>query len=219
MHSVPFVAATRIQSALSGLAVSLLLWSVPGLASTSDPAEFYSPAAVDCGDSTRQAYEADVANGLSDAELEARYGQCRTMSLAAATVTNFNTTYERMNSCGWHPQAKLASCDVEIRQNTGYNPYPSGSTEYVLFCLDCNVDGIFEYSVPGSVHVTNNVSGTPPSWYHMAYAGTSGASLCKPGDGKAFNVRAILSWASKPSSCNYRPIWGSWVDFKARRDP
>jgi hypothetical protein len=171
----------------------------------------------------RQQFQEAVEAGASEQELEERYGWCREQQGAGQTViTNSNIFFERMNGCGWHPQKGVLACDVEIRQNGGYGgfgPAPFGSYERALFCVDCNSDGRYEFSYTGAVHVTNNASGTLPSWHHLVYT-TTPTSLCGPaGNGGAFQVRAILSWAFAPPRCDFRPYWGNRIDFSARRDP
>ncbi|QSQ20919.1 hypothetical protein JY651_37725 [Pyxidicoccus parkwayensis] len=175
-----------------------------------------------CDDNTRTAYQNAVNAGATDAELEAQFGACRgtVTQGVVATVTNFNIFYEKMNSCGLHPQQRRPACDVEIRQNGGYGAFPAGSNENVLFCFDCDLNGIFEYSVPGSVHVTNNISPQTPSWYHSVNAVAANTpATCAWGSGRTIRIRAILSWSAKPTSCASKPIWGNWIDFQARLDP
>lgn len=201
-------------------------------------------SAQTCDNATRASFAQDVANGATDSELEAKYGACRTAftepvctatgttvksageafsptSEDVKTVINYNTSYERMNGCGYHPQGEMVGCDVEIRQLGGYGAFPGGTFENVRFCLDCNRDGIWDYTTLGFVHVTDNVAPAPvPPWFHLAYATTFDAPLlCTNNDGGQTNVRAILSWAARPTNCNYQPFWGNIINFTARRDP
>src|SRR5688572_25220711 len=87
-------------------------------------------AAQTCDENTRVAFQNAVNAGASESALEAQFGHCRgpVTQGVVATSTNFNIFYERMNSCGLHPQQRRAACDVEIRQNFGYGPFPGGST-------------------------------------------------------------------------------------------
>jgi len=137
-------------------------------------------------------------------------------------VTNTGSVaYERLNSCGYHPANENLFCDVEVRRRTGYIGFPAGSQEYVLFCYDCDRNGSFDYQTLGSVHVTDDISGGPLSFYFNASSSTLPASstLCTANNGQAGNVRAILSWFVAPTSCTFTPIWGNQVDFTVRRDP
>jgi hypothetical protein len=175
-----------------------------------------------CDDNARAAYQNAVNAGATESQLEAQFGQCRgtVTQGVVATSTNFNIFYEKMNSCGLHPQQRRPACDVEIRQNTGFGAFPAGSNEFVRFCFDCDLNGVFEYSVVGSVHVTNNTSVQGPSWYHSANAVAANTpATCMWGSGRTIRMRAILSWAAQPATCTSKPIWGNWIDFQARLDP
>ena len=175
-----------------------------------------------CDDNARAAYQNAVNAGASEADLEAQFGRCRgpVTQGVTATITNFNTWYEKMNSCGLHPQQRRVACDVEIRQNFGYGGFPAGSNENVLFCFDCDLNGTFEFLTAGSVHVTNNISPQGPSWYHSVNAlATNAPTTCAWGSGRTIRIRAVMSWASRPTSCTFRPVWGNWIDFQARLDP
>jgi len=195
-----------------------------------------------CDDNARAAFASAVQSGASEAQLESQFGHCRhafqepvcsqpsaavadsgieSMVSEAKKVTNFNTWYERMNGCGYHPQAEMLGCDVEIRQFGGYGGYPGGTFEHVRFCMDCDRNGTWDYTTLGFVHVTDNISVNPaPPWFHLAYATTFAApALCTNNNGQQTNVRAILSWAWVPPGCNSLPYWGNMIDFTARRDP
>lgn len=180
-----------------------------------------------CTDADRKAFTDAVNAGATEAELEQRFARCRELGTTGwtAVTTNFNIWYEKMNSCGLHPQQRRPACDVEIRQNFGYGGFggpPAGSFEYVRFCFDCNNDNIFEYSVVGSVHVTDNPfpAAQGPVWYHSANAvATNTPTTCAWGSGRAIRMRAILSWNWVPPTCTSNPFWGNRIDFPARLDP
>jgi hypothetical protein len=197
-----------------------------------------------CDDSIRAQFAADVANNVSESVLETRYGHCRgiatadscldkpvtlnldddgygSISEAVKSVVNYNVSYEQMNGCGYHPQAELVACDVEIKRTTGYGAFPTGTFEHVLFCFDCDQNGTWEFSTRGFVHVTNNIAAAPtPSWYHLAYSSTFHApTTCTTNNGGQSNVRAILSWALAPATCTSVPFWGNIINYTARRDP
>ena len=197
-----------------------------------------------CDDTTRAQFAADVANGATESQLEAKYGFCRSFATepqsivssatadleedglgnvfqAVKSVVNYNVFYEQMNGCGYHPQAELVACDVEIKRTTGYGAFPGGTFEHVLFCFDCDQNGTWEFNTRGFVHVTNNVAAAPtPSWYHLAYSSTFHApTICTTNNGGQANVRAILSWAAAPATCTSTPFWGNIINFTARRDP
>lgn len=216
-----------------------LLLALPAMAAVSVP--------VACDENVRAQFADDVEAGLAESELEAKYSYCRenvetqTTSQAllapkAKTVTNNGSIgYERMNGCGYHPQGEMLACDVEIRRRTGYGG-ATGTNEHVLFCMDCDNDGAWDYATLGTVHVTDDFSGGVPSWYFNAYATTWAAPTwdpnvsgqrvnCPVNDGVAFQVKAVLSWALRPDPLNlthcysFTPFWGNTITFDARRDP
>jgi hypothetical protein len=195
-----------------------------------------------CDDNARAAFASAVKSGAAETQLESQFGHCRTafqepvcsspsasategeldsMFSAVKTIINYNTYYEKMNGCGHHPQAEMVGCDVEIRRPTGYGAHPGGTFENVRFCMDCDRNGTWDFTTIGFVHVTDNISLNPvPPWFHLAYATTFAApALCTNNDGQQTNVRAILSWAWVPTTCNSVPYWGNIINFTARRDP
>lgn len=204
-----------------------------GLALAAGPA-----LAQTCTEDDRQAFAQLVTDNpdVSEEELDAAFGHCRdngtTLPQALRQslgdepsgikiVTNTGSVfYERLNSCGYHPQAEMVSCDVELRQRFGFGGFPGGTNEHVLFCFDCNRDGFFEFITRGFVHVTDDVSGATPGYFFQAHSTTFDApAQCTANNGGATNVRAILSWFTQPANCFSRPIWGNQIDFTARRDP
>lgn len=136
-------------------------------------------------------------------------------------VNSGSIFYEQMTGCGYHPQAEQVSCDVELRQRFGYVPFPTGSTEHVLFCFDCNQDGLFEFSTRGNVHVTDDISGGPLNFYFEAHSTTFHAPAgCTANDGLNTTILARLSWFVPVATCTSPPqIWGNDILFTARRDP
>jgi hypothetical protein len=196
-----------------------------------------------CGEEMRAKYVSDVEAGLSEDELEEIYGHCRdyaepsecpvesSKAKAGGTsspfqqITNFNIGFERMTGCGYHPQAEMVACNVEIRLPFGFGGFgsaPTGSFEHVLFCFDCDRNGTFEFTTAGNVHVTDLAPGQAnlAPYYMLAYATTFHAPAgCTNNNGGGSNVTAILSWFSPPANCSSRPFWGNRIDFTARRDP
>jgi hypothetical protein len=200
-----------------------------------------------CDDATRQNFAIDVANGFTASQLETKYGFCRSGSAAVFDDTdsgfssvgqaikvglNANTAWERMNGCGYHPQAETASCDVEIRLLGGYGGFPGGTFEHVRFCLDCDRNGTWDFQTLGFVHVTDNVAAGPiPPWFHEAHATTFAAPVaCTANNGGQGTMRTILSWAALPPPCangtslvaapfQPMPIFGNAFDETIRRDP
>jgi len=187
-----------------------------------------------CSDEERIAFQADVEAGIPMEELVQIYAQCADPAslpvltseagvpdktiMQTATASVF---YEQMNGCGYHPQIRVAACDVEVKRTTWYGPFgppPNGSFEYVTFCFGCGGGWI---PVLGSVHVTNDTSGAPPSWGFMAYA-TAPTACPAGGTGISFPIRATLSWATPAANpCTTTPmmIWGNQITFDTRDDP
>lgn len=223
---------------LSVLWVLALLSVVPAVAAA-------AVAQTPCDETVRQQFQQKVADGATEADLEAAFGHCRenfeepvctepgttfgSISAASKTVTNNGSIYyERMNGCGYHPQAEMLTCDVELRRRFGYGGFPGGTNEHVLFCMDCNRDGFWDYATLGSVHVTDDVSGGPLPFFFNAFASTWAAppgANCTPNNGTAINVKAVLSWVWRPNvvrlaDCtNFRPFWGNTIFFTSRNDP
>lgn len=203
-----------------------------------------------CDDTTRSNYATDVNNGFTQSQLESKYGHCRTLTpagsfsedehsgysniaMAIKQGLNANTAWERMNGCGYHPQAEQASCDVEIRLNGGYGGFPGGTFEHVRFCFDCDQNGTWDFQTLGFVHVTDSILGAvgTPSWFHEAHATTFAAPpACTTNNGGQMRMRTILSWAALPPLCangtslvaapfQPMPVFGNAFDVTARRDP
>lgn len=231
---------TNMKLAVCAAAVTLFVLLVTGVVQAQVIQPTVQYFAEECNDDqVRAEFEADVAAGATEADLEAKYGGCRefidptnqcsasiygddlkALGSASISVNNSNIFYERLNGCGYHPQAEMASCDVELRRRGGYGGFPGGTTEWVRFCLDCTGNGTWDYTTVGSVHVTNDISGGPLSFYFEAHATTFDApAACVANNGGWGTLRAILSWNLKPTNCGSRPFWGNTIDVTMRRDP
>ncbi|HEX2254879.1 MAG TPA: hypothetical protein VHQ65_16560 [Thermoanaerobaculia bacterium] len=214
---------------LSAFACAVVLFAGAAAGQTTQP----------CGDSERQAFQADANAGLDSQALAAKWAHCNTgvqsvpsnatagpleVVTAASKVflnTIGSTFYEQLNSCGYHPQGEIVTCDVEVKRTTWYGTFPAGSNEYVRFCFDCNNDGLWENSTLGIVHVTNDISAGPLPFYFNAYATTH--QFCPQNDGQDFRIRALLAWQQPLThgACGQpaQVVWGNGIDFTARRDP
>lgn len=210
---------------LIGLVGACGLISWPAAGTVSEPICGIEPLPV-CGDSEREAFLADAEAGVPIEELVELYGHCAKEALPTSmtekTIIINNGVgsifYERMNGCGYHPQARHAACDVEVRRNTWYGPFPAGSNEWVTFCFFCGGGWI---PIQGSVHVTNDVQGVvPPSFGFMAFA--PAPANCPAGNGVSFPIRAVLSWAvpaGNPCTLNPVLVWGNQIILDTRADP
>jgi hypothetical protein len=183
----------------------------------------------------------DIEAGLTGAELAKKYNNCKPApptpqkeSTKATILPSPNSPpkliisntgsvfYEAITSCGYHPQRKELTCPVEIRQRFGYGGppavQPSGSYEYVLFCVSYG-PGLVAVNTNG-FHVHDELFGVLPNWYFSAVVPANQTLFSQPLDGSTLRARAILSWALSPgNNCNYRPVWGNQADFRIRLDP
>lgn len=124
--------------------------------------------------------------------------------------------YEEMSCCGYDPQKRQFGCPVKIKQTFGYGaPSFPGSYEHVLHCV-ANANGQFVPVGHGSVHLADEVYGERPNWQ---FAVITKADLNMPLDGSTQRARSILSWGFRPTSCDFKPIWGNTLDYNIRLDP
>jgi hypothetical protein len=163
-----------------------------------------------------------------------------TESAAAAIPASGSITFEQIRACGFYPQETRLECALDIKQTSGYggNVASLGSFEFVYFCVDWNCDGQFsagEATGMGIVHMHDESGGAGPTWQYAVYrdidppgqpspqcrvrTGPGGPGAITQTNGPTHAARAILSWATPPTSCSYSPVWGNVVDFRIRFDP
>ncbi len=174
-----------------------------------------------------------VEAGLSALEIGASYDGCKAKeknakakgpSINGMQVSNTGSIrFEALHGCGYHPQRKEATCPIIIKQRDGYGGVPdlqpSGSYEYVLFCVDYgDGNGLTRVNANG-VHVHDEEDGDSPRWLMSAVIPANARLFERPLDSQTLSARAILSWASKPTTCDFIPVYGNQVDFKIRLDP
>lgn len=168
-------------------------------------------------DFNRAMVEDDIYSGLSPDDISAKYSAC----VADGVQTEaFSTYYEYLTACGYNPQVKEFDCAVELRQRFGYGGPPAngfGSWEWVYICVDYGL-GFTPVNLKG-VHVHDESFGIQPPWYYGVDPPANSTLMLRPLNGQTLNARAILSWQLIPNSCTYRPVWGSWFDFKIKLDP
>ena len=173
----------------------------------------------------------DVA--AAEKEMEALKAKLPAASPAPAPKSG-SVFYEEIKACGFYPQESRLECVIDIKQKGGYGgPVGAfGSFEFVQFCVDWNGDSVFSASDVvgmGIVQMHDEASAASPPWQYAVYqdinppgglrTSNSGASTTTTTGGPTRKARAILSWFSAPTSCNYSPIWGNIVDFVIRLDP
>lgn len=122
--------------------------------------------------------------------------------------------YEEMPCCGYDPQRRGFMCPVKIKQNFGFGTAPNpGSREYVLHC----VDGGAGFVPVGQDHVHLSNSTTAPPWQFAVLANAvDNVQTVEPMNASTRNARSILSWNLKPTSCDYKPIWGDVIEYRIR---
>ena len=192
---------------------------------------------------TRSQVLADMNAGLTADDLQAKYAGCVSGDPSSATVSaamfmqeesgieqelgeantpafSGNTFWERIQSCGYHPQREEAVCAIEIKQTTGFSGricVGPGSTEYVLLCVNLGAGLVPIHT--GTVHVHDAPAGAVAPWDFGVVTQANAALAARANNGATLPARAILSWAIPPANCNAVPIWGNAVNFRLRLDP
>ena len=144
-------------------------------------------------------------------------------------------TYEQLMGCGYDPQKSRFECTLRIKRVSGYGgDMGAGSYEYVLFCVDWNMSGVFsnaEAVGTKSLHVHDEAAGNLPPWDYavgldfMPQGGVRTSDdlvtdMCvTQTQGPTYAARAILSWNRAPLGCEAKPTWGNVVNFRVRFDP
>jgi hypothetical protein len=184
---------------------------------------------------SRSQIEAELAAGATGDDLYTKYGNCTASSTAmvapasgitaitdeANTFVNFNINWERIESCGYHPQREEADCAIEIRQNGGYGGpicAAGGSHEWVMLCVNFGA-GLVPVGT-GEVHVHDAPAGAVAPWDFGVVVQGAPRLTGLLNNGATLPARAILSWAIiPPANCNWAPVWGNWANFRLRLDP
>jgi hypothetical protein len=154
---------------------------------------------------------------------------------AAAAAVSGSVVFEEIRACGFYPQETRLACAVDIKLPTGYGgPIGAfGSFEFVQFCVDWDNNDIFDGGESvglGIVHMHDESEQALPPWQYAVYRdidppGGLRTSLSGAGPtttvafGATRRARAILSWATAPTGCDFSPVWGNVVDFRIRFDP
>lgn len=138
-----------------------------------------------------------------------------------ARVSNLGSLfYEQMSCCGYDPQRRQFACPVQIKQIFGFGPAPlPGSREHVLHCVADPNTGIFVPVGHDSVHLADAIAGQAPTWQFAVIANANdNLYTIQPMNGQTRVARSILSWALRPTDCNYQPIWGNALTYRIRLD-
>lgn len=135
-----------------------------------------------------------------------------------ATVSYLGSTYyEEMPCCGYDPQKRSFACPVKIKKTFGFGVAPNpGSRQYVLHCV-ADGNGIYQPVGQDSVHLADAPAGVSPTWQFAVVAGAvDNLQTLQPMNAVTRSARSILSWNLKPTSCDYKPIWGNVLQYRIR---
>jgi hypothetical protein len=135
-----------------------------------------------------------------------------------AAVSNLGSIFfEEMSCCGYDPQRRQFACPVKIKQPFGFGGAPlPGSREHVLHCV-ADANGVLVPVGHDSVHLAN--SGQVPTWqFAVIAAANQNLHTVYPMNGQTRRARSILSWAFRPTGCNFMPIWGNALNYRIRLD-
>jgi hypothetical protein len=127
--------------------------------------------------------------------------------------------FEEMSCCGYDPQRRQFACPVKISQTFGFGGAPlPGSREHVLHCVE-DASGVLVPVGHDSVHLANAIDNQRPPWQFAVIANAhENLSTVYPMTGQTRRARSILSWAFRPTHCDYQPIWGNALDYQIRLD-
>lgn len=159
----------------------------------------------------KYAYCAEDGAGLSE-ELERAASYCGAKVGYAGSLF-----YEDMSCCGYDPQRRSFTCPVRIKQSFGFGPAPNpGSRIHVLNCV-ADRSGVLQPVGHDSVHLAD--SRDHPTWqFGVVAQANENLALVQPMNGATRRARSIMSWGFVPTDCEYRPIWGNWLDYRIRLD-
>ena len=126
-----------------------------------------------------------------------------------------NETYEQIGCVGLNPKTSELVATIDVKLSSGYsgNLCTAGSYEYVAFWVDWQDGGGWRYAGTSAVNV-HDISAIPKGGlgYSVSLPYAELLSHRQPcGEGpKTARVRAVLSWATPPSTTNpYAvPFWG-----------
>jgi hypothetical protein len=186
---------------------------------------------------TRNQVTADLASGMTPAQIQAKYAACPhpkppydpqlDQPVPNGYLPNYppeqiitptgDITFEEIQSCGYHPQREELACTVKIKQRFGFF---NGTHEHILFCVDYgNGGGLVPVNMNGFV-VIDEPFGVNPIWYFAGVIQSDDRLLSLPNVGQTLKARAILSWLVPPAGCFAPPwFWGNQADFRIRLDP
>jgi hypothetical protein len=137
-----------------------------------------------------------------------------------ASVSNLGSIfYEEMSCSGYDPQRRQFASPVKIKQTFGFGGAPlPGSREHVLHCV-ADASGTLVPVGHDSVHLANAIGNQSPTWqFAVIVNANENLHTLYPMNGQTRRARSILSWALRPTNCNYIPIWGNALNYRIRLD-
>jgi hypothetical protein len=174
----------------------------------------------------------DAQKQATEAELYKKYLYCAqdgatassTFVAAArecgASVSNLGSIFfEEMTCSGYDPQRRQFASPIKIKQTFGFGAAPlPGSREHVLHCV-ADAFGVLQPVGFDSVHLADAIGNQAPTWQFAVITNANqNLQTVSPMTGETRRARSILSWAFRPTNCNFTPIWGNALNYRIRLD-
>ena len=165
----------------------------------------------------------EVYKWADDICKQVKHADQHALALNEMKITNTgNVSYERIESCGYHPQRQEFTCTMAKLRHTGYGGTPGagpGSNEWLTICVDDRSGGGLRPMNISQVHVHDNATQHNPNWYYAIEVPDDWTMQLIRRAGQTFYARAILSWLWPITDCTSAPIWGNQADFPIKLDP
>jgi hypothetical protein len=226
-HDVRFRAARVLLTVGSLLAVSLPTSAFAQTTACGQDVKEYVAAVItrlaDADEASRLAGEkalyAQFSYCVQDAQLAPDSFHAAAKECGASVSQLGSIFYEEMSCAGYDPQRRQFAAPIKIKQTFGFGGAPlPGSREYVLHCV-ADPNGVLQPVADDSVHLANAIAGAGPTWQFAVIANANDKlGLVYPMNGATRRARSILSWAFKPTGCNFTPIWGNALNYRIRLD-
>lgn len=179
---------------------------------------------------------AETAKGASFEEVSAKFGSMNLDCLPSENMPEdksrlsnlstsgwWNTWFEQLDNCGYHPQRREFACTLRLKQHYGYGgpppiPFP-GSFEWVTVCVQMGTT--MKLINIGQVHVHDNPNlQFGPFWhYGITLPDNPWLHTLPNTNGQTLKAQATLSWYTPALNCNSQPVWGNTIGFQIKLDP
>lgn len=165
-------------------------------------------------DMARLQFETDLHANYADCAMD-REGLTKELVIAASQCNAEigyagNLTYGDLSCCGYDPAHRTFSCPVRIKQRFNLNPSPAPVRVHVLNCVADN-DGVMHSVGHSTVHLTDSHGAS--TWTLVVAQASQNLNLIQAAPGTSRRARSILSLGLTPTDCEFRPIWGNWLDY------